>query len=80
MTEKEKRKEKFKVKPESIFLFFKEICYFFFLKFLLNIIDLQCCIVSEVQQSDLYIYINIYIIFYIFFHYRLLQDIEYIFL
>ena len=33
-------------------------------------------LVSGVQQSD-YIYIHIYILFQIPFHYRLLQDIEY---
>ena len=33
-------------------------------------------VVSGVQQSDSIIYIYIYILFQLFFHYRLLQDID----
>ena len=46
--------------------------------FLIEIVDLQCCVVSGVQKKDSVIHISIYIFFFRFFHYRLLQDIEYI--
>ena len=58
--------------------FFNFSNYFYFLFFknsYWNIVDLQCVLVSDIQQSDSDTYI---FFFYILFHYILLQDIEYI--
>ena len=41
------------------------------------LVDLQCLLVSGVQQSELVMYTYIYILYQILFHYRLLQDTEY---
>ena len=56
--------------------YFNIAFYLFPLDFYWRIVDLQCCVVSDVQQSESIIHIHTPTLFKILFPYRSLQSIE----